>query len=711
MAMKLRWLAALAFVGPGCDSGGGGGGLDTTPPVPPLDARPVDAASPVDVGMAEAAMVDPDLGPDASLEWPAAVEVLVRLDGVPEADVLVMQGGAHVTYRTGADGRVTLPLDLDITGEVWVVASHPGARIRAVWLRPPVELLVEVELTRFDTTDNPAYVFQDPGTPEQRATTAYCAHCHRTLNDAWYASAHRKAASNPRVQDVYAGTARVAGAEACAEEGGRWQMGRAPGGGQQERCYLGDGVLPALNPEVCSEGPCAEPARVGGCADCHAPGINGQLGGRDLLGATELAYEAGVHCDVCHRVERVDLDASPGTAGALVLLRPSEPGAVSLGAGGLLPVTFGPSHDSANPKMGSVQRDHFRSGEICAGCHQQSQPVLVPGVEIDRERWPDGRLPVHTTYEEWRTGVLGEATRCPSCHMPPDPQAANGADLQLFPVAQVGVQGGWYRPPGAVRQHSWVGPRTAGSRMLQLAAALWVESTVVEGRLEAQVTVRNVAAGHAIPTGEPLRALLLVVEASCEGEALSAVGGDALPAWAGAVAEKGAGEDWSEWAQAEPGDRVRVVRETGAWHDYRGFGPFADWAPEAKGLPVVQVVGSALVESVEAGRARFAAALPEGDRAYLVRGEEALAGASGFAFARVMVDARGRPMVPHFLAVDVVSDNRLLPQQAWTSTHAFQAGCATPEVRARLLYRPMPQWLAQERRWEVTDEVMAEVRR
>ena len=38
----------------------------------------------------------------------------------------------------------------------------------------------------------------------------------------------------------------------------------------------------------------------GGCADCHAPAINGRLGGRDLLEATDFSYDYGVHCDFCH---------------------------------------------------------------------------------------------------------------------------------------------------------------------------------------------------------------------------------------------------------------------------------------------------------------------------------------------------------------------------------------------------------------------------
>ncbi len=653
----MRWpLLLLGLLA--CDDGTAS---DPTPDAGQTDSASFDMGAPTDAGPPDAGPRDsaPDapVGPDASLEWPTEVEVLVLVDGEPSADTLVMQGGTQTTRRTDARGTATLPIDLESPGQVWVVASRPDARIRAKRVRPPVAQPVVIELSRFGP-DNADYFFSDPGTPERRQTTAQCGHCHQTINDDWHRSPHRSSATNPRVREIY-------------------------------------GALKA-----------AAPGETGGCADCHAPGINGRLGGRDLDEAEGLALEAGVHCDVCHRVERVDLESTaPGVAGRLVLHRPSEMASPSLGAGGFLPITFGPSHDSPNPRMGSVQRDHFRDGRICAGCHEYDQPVLVPGAVVDRDRWPDGRLPVHSTYSEWKAGVLADSAGCPDCHMPPDPSVANGADLQRFPLADVGLPGGWYRPPGSVRRHQWVGPTARWSRMLELAAAVFVRSEVRDGRVHAEVTVRNVAAGHAIPTGEPLRSMLLVVDARCDAP-LPAVGGDALPGWAGAVAEKGAGEDWSRWPDAQPGDRVRVVRREG-WHDYPAFGAFDGRSPEAKGLPVTRITGEATVVAVEEGVARFSGPLPEGETAWLVRGEGARAGAPGFAFARVMTDRGGRAMVPHYLATDVRSDNRLMPQAAWTSSHVFATTCAEPEIRARLLYRAAPPGLG----WPDDDVLMVEARR
>lgn len=160
------------------------------------------------------------------------------------------------------------------------------------------------------------------------------------------------------------------------------------------------------------------------------------------------------------------------------------------------------------------------------------------------------------------------------------------------------------------------------------------------------------------------------------------------------------------------GQVIRVVQRTGNFHDYQGFGPFGDgtFGPGQKGLPVEVVLGEATITAVEGDAVTLSRALPEGDVAFL--GDATwLAGAPGFAYARVLVDAAGREMVPHFRATDVRSDNRLLPHQRFTSTHRFRTVCPDPEVTARAIHRPFPMWLAAERGWPVRDILMTEVRR
>ena len=645
-------------------------------------------------------------------EMPEMVEqsVLVRLDGEAFEGALVMQGGTNTVVATGPDGRALVSVDMTLPGDIVLMAAHELARTKAAW-PSIVEGDLVIELARIEPGDNEAYVFNDPGVPFIEGTTLQCGHCHEQLKMDWHHSPHRESASNPVVHDIYAGAAAAFDdAQACASAGGQWWTGIGPGTGVAgQRCYVGAGALPDLNDNCGDVSACDGVAtEFGACADCHAPAIDGVLGGRDLLEAVGVSYEAGVHCDLCHKVESIDLDAPPGVAGRLQVHRPIEP-TMSPGVGLWLPLAFGPYADIPNPRMGVSARDHFTTADFCAGCHQLDQAALVPGTSLDPTRWPDAALPIHSTYEEWRAGPFFEVAPCMSCHMPADPEAGNGADLDAADIPLQGIARGWLRPPGAVRRHTWVGPRTPESGMLQLAAAIFIDKLVVGQTLTASVTVRNVGAGHAIPTGEPLRSLLLFVRARCGEEQLIATGGDAIPEFGGWLDRKPSPEDWSTWPGAQIGEVVRVVVDDG-FVDYEGFGPFGDGSFDLaqKGLPRLRVVGESRIVDVIADVVTFDVPLPIGDVAY--RGStSAVAGAPGFAFARVLADEDGGRMVPHHRAVDIVSDNRILPQQEWTSTHEFATSCEDPIVEAILVHRAYPIELAAERGWVNAEQVMVEV--
>ena len=158
------------------------------------------------------------------------------------------------------------------------------------------------------------------------------------------------------------------------------------------------------------------------------------------------------------------------------------------------------------------------------------------------------------------------------------------------------------------------------------------------------------------------------------------------------------------------GDVIRVVARPGGSYDYVGYGPFGDgtFDAAAKGMPVESHVGEVSVTAVDGDTVTLSGPLPAGDIAYRVRGS-ALAGAPGFGFARVMVGADGARMVPHFAAVDVASDNRLLPFTEWPTTHEFAATCTDPVVRVALVHRPYPLDLARERGWAPRDLVFSDV--
>ena len=164
-----------------------------------------------------------------------------------------------------------------------------------------------------------------------------CSHCHTQFVRDFWTSKHSESASNPLLHDLYNGVTRLA---TTAEECERlvvWKEGVEPGtdGNPIYKCHVEHGVLPDLNP-MCAESEQAcddpslaegsEPTAFGGCADCHAPGIDGQLMNRDLHDAIGLAYDAGVHCDTCHKVKDVDMTKPAGYGSRLVVHRPGEPG-------------------------------------------------------------------------------------------------------------------------------------------------------------------------------------------------------------------------------------------------------------------------------------------------------------------------------------------------------------------------------------------------
>jgi len=702
--MRAVSIGLLAFV-TACSSKG------EEPGPPPVDSAVVDSTDASDAfDAAEASDVPVDATPREE------ITVNVTIDGKPSPDTLVVQGGNPARFTTDSTGNVKVKVDRTVKGDLFVMASHPEARIMGDFVTATTETL-SIALTRFDPKDNEAYVFQDPGEPTRRDNTTECAHCHVTLNEDWFGSPHRASASNPVLHDLYAGAAASLDTKTkCDASGGKWWTGIAPGKGTPaSRCYLGDGTLPALNPTCGTTAPCDGVAtKFGECASCHAPAIDGKLANRDLLEAKGLAFDYGVHCDVCHRTESVDLTKPAGVGGKLHLVRPSEKGSPVLGE--FLPLTFGPSPDSPNPRMGSVQRDHFKQATLCAGCHEHDQAVLVAGGTIDATRWPSSKLPVHTTYGEWKASKLSPTTPCQVCHMPPDLTVWNGANLEMFVDGGIGVAGGWVRPPGSVHHHSFLGPRQPTGALVP--ATVVIEKKVVSGTLTATITVRNTGAGHSIPTGDPLRSMILVVEATCSGTALDSIGGAAIPDFGGYL-DKKTGGDWTTWPGAKVGEIVRVVKRSGGYVDYIGFGPFGDgtFTAAAKGMPIEDVVGFSTIATVVGDKVTFDKPLPSGDVAYRseagglpVKGGTPIvrAGAPGFGFARVMVGKDGRRMVPHFLGVDVASDNRILASGEWKSDHQFAATCSDPTVHAVLVHRAYPIALARERGWTPRESILVD---
>jgi len=559
--------------------------------------------------------------------------------GRPVVGAKVLSAGAPEEDWVVTDDRgwATAPPPSDVANEAILVAAKRG-----YWSagapRPAPGTDLEIVLRSLPDPAQTTYTFGLAGSAADMADTDRCMHCHTTLGAQWNASAHRRATTNPLTLALY-DDALAAGA------------------------------------------PAAE-----ACGDCHAPALIAPAGrpegGFDLHeGDPEMRAE-GVTCDVCHKIADVAPDpARPGLQGAVSLLLPSTPSPSVMMEHE--PIQFGPHGDILNPLMGGSLQPQFRESVFCAGCHSLYQAGGDPG------RWPEG-LPILTTWEEWRVGPMSQGPTCQGCHMDTLHEDSGAGD-----IASRGWRGdvslGFVRPTGEVRRHDWPSVAELGPGRVGLRVDLGEE----EDLLVATITVTNAGAGHALPTGEPLRQLGLRVEGG-------AVGGHAIPEAGGRLARvtleaEGplAGRRLDLAQVSTDATHVRFVRPTGRWDDYPG--PGVGWFSEPtrraedKGLQLFEALGQVPIERVDPAGLTLAddpPALRPGDVAYVVAPNQ-WAGAPGWMWSKTLVDAQGQGPVHHGRAADIAHDNRLPPGGVAETVHRFPKPAAGErlEVVARLIYR------------------------
>jgi hypothetical protein len=106
----------------------------------------------------------------------------------------------------------------------------------------------------------------------------------------------------------------------------------------------------------------------------------------------------------------------------------------------------------------------------------------------------------------------------------------NSIDVASADVA--GLANGFGRDPQRNRSHAFIGPLTkipAVPRLIDGALSVEIDASIAADTLSVDVALTNVGCGHAIPTGEPLRAVVLVVDATACDVPLTPTGGLLIP--------------------------------------------------------------------------------------------------------------------------------------------------------------------------------------
>lgn len=217
------------------------------------------------------------------------------------------------------------------------------------------------------------------------------------------------------------------------------------------------------------------------CLKCHSPigDMRGETsppgGATDGSMLTDIA-KTGVTCDFCHTVSG-KAEGWPGNSSF-----ESDPGLTKRG----------PYDDSVSPGHDTAYSEFHTSSDFCGSCHDVDHPL--------------NGLALEATYTEWKESGWAElGIQCQDCHMTPGAgpsEPASGVAATFGPerdrVYEMSFSGA----------NAVFGDRAAAEERLKGAAALElaVEGVGSQGvrpgdPVTALVKVKNVAAGHYLPTG------------------------------------------------------------------------------------------------------------------------------------------------------------------------------------------------------------------
>jgi hypothetical protein len=363
-------------------------------------------------------------------------------------------------------------------------------------VKPPTQD-IELVLRLYQTNDNPGYAWVPP-TGENS-----CYSCKPGVTQVWLDNdAHGKSASNVRFLSMYYGTDVAGNQSPLTRIAHTRDYGRLPLAPDLSQPYYGPGYKLDF------------PDTAGNCGACHIPsaaiadpyGVDPkQVSGVDVF---------GVHCDFCHKIAEVRLDAQTN------LPQPNMPGVLSMDIRRPFPedeqryqLFFG-TFDDDNVPMEDTKLPLIQQSQFCAPCHF--------GVFWDTL--------VYNSYGEWLESPYSDphsGKTCQQCHTP-SPTKLEGNLLTNVAPGKGGVE----RDPQTIHAHTF--PGASSTELLQNALTMQVETKRVEKGIQVTVNLTNDQTGHHVPTDSPLRHMILLVEARDEqGRFLELVEGETVPVWGG----------------------------------------------------------------------------------------------------------------------------------------------------------------------------------
>jgi hypothetical protein len=206
----------------------------------------------------------------------------------------------------------------------------------------------------------------------------------------------------------------------------------------------------------------------------------------------------GVFCDFCHKIDAARIDSSGGYPGILSYKfnRPFDGHQLFYGP---YQDVF-PGDDSYHPL--------YRESNYCAPCHNGT----FWGVEM------------YSEFREWaESSYAARGIQCQECHMKPD------GIMTRFALEQ---EGSVKRRPETIPSHLFSG--IGDLAFMKQAIDLQLRTEQKGNRLNVIATVTNLSAGHHYPSGNPMRNMILLVDASnADGRSLPLIDGDKVPIWGG----------------------------------------------------------------------------------------------------------------------------------------------------------------------------------